>query len=41
LADWWCHRRTDIELTAAATKYAIHLATTAEGGLPGDARAVL
>jgi hypothetical protein len=34
LADWWCHRRTDIEHTAGAQESAIHLAMMAEGGLP-------
>src|SRR5437763_4735356 len=34
LADWWCHRRTDIEHTAGATESAIHAAMMMEGGLP-------
>jgi hypothetical protein len=34
LADWWCHRRTDIEHTAGATESAIHAAMMAESGLP-------
>lgn len=34
LADWWCHRRTDIEHTAGAGESAIHLAMMSEGGLP-------
>jgi hypothetical protein len=34
LADWWCHRRTDIEHTAEATESAIHAAMMLEGGLP-------
>jgi hypothetical protein len=34
LADWWCHRRTDIERTAGVTESAIHAAMMIEGGLP-------
>jgi hypothetical protein len=34
LADWWCHRRTDIERTAGATESAIHAAMMAEAGVP-------
>lgn len=34
LADWWCHRRTDIEHTAGLTESAIHAAMMAEAGLP-------
>jgi hypothetical protein len=34
LADWWCHRRTDIEHTAGSTESAIHAAMMIEGGLP-------
>jgi hypothetical protein len=34
IADWWCHRRTDIEHTAGATESAIHAAMMTEGGLP-------
>lgn len=34
LADWWCHRRTDIEHTAGATESAIHAAMMLEGGVP-------
>src|SRR5439155_12381472 len=34
IADWWCHRRTDIEHTAGATESAIHAAMMLEGGLP-------
>src|SRR5437660_574873 len=34
LADWWCHRRTDIEHTAGARESMIHAAVMLEGGLP-------
>jgi hypothetical protein len=34
LADWWCHRRTDIEHTAGAEESMIHAAMMLEGGLP-------
>ena len=34
IADWWCHRQTDIEHTAGATESAIHAAMMTEGGLP-------
>jgi hypothetical protein len=34
VADWWCHRRTDIEHTAGATESMIHAAMMLEGGLP-------
>jgi hypothetical protein len=34
LADWWCHRRTDIEHTAGGTESAIHAAMMTEGGVP-------
>ena len=34
LADWACHRRTDIEHTAGATESAIHALMMAEGGVP-------
>jgi hypothetical protein len=34
LADWWCHRRTDIEHTSGPTESAIHAAMMLEGGLP-------
>jgi hypothetical protein len=34
LADWWCHRRTDIEHTAGTTESAIHAAMMVEGGVP-------
>jgi hypothetical protein len=34
LADWWCHRRTDIEHTAGPTESAIHALMMAEGGVP-------
>jgi hypothetical protein len=34
LADWWCHRRTDIEHTSGTTESAIHAAMMLEGGLP-------
>jgi hypothetical protein len=34
LADWWCHRRTDIEHTAGATESAIHVGMLFEGGVP-------
>jgi hypothetical protein len=34
LADWWCHRRTDIERTAGVKESVIHAAMMVEGGLP-------
>lgn len=34
LADWWCHRRTDIEHTAGVTESAIHSLMMAEAGVP-------
>lgn len=34
LADWWCHRRTDIEHTAGVEESLIHAAMMTEGGLP-------
>ncbi len=34
LADWWSHRRTDIEHTAGATESALHAAMMLEGGVP-------
>jgi hypothetical protein len=34
LADWACHRRTDIEHTAGPTESAIHALMMAEGGVP-------
>jgi hypothetical protein len=34
LADWWCHRRTDIEHTAGPTESAIHALMMAEAGVP-------
>ena len=34
LADWWCHRHTDIEHTAGPTESMIHVLMMAEGGLP-------
>lgn len=34
LADWWCHRRSDIEHTAGTTESAIHAAMMVEGGVP-------
>lgn len=34
LADWWCHRRTDIARTAGAKESAIHLLMMAEAGVP-------
>jgi hypothetical protein len=34
VADWWCHRRTDIEHTAGATESMIHAAMMMEGGVP-------
>jgi hypothetical protein len=34
VADWWCHRRTDIEHTAGTKESAIHAAMMIEGGLP-------
>jgi hypothetical protein len=33
-ADWWCHRRSDIEHTAGTTESAIHLTMMAESSLP-------
>jgi hypothetical protein len=34
LADWWMHRRSDIEHTAGARESAIHSLMMAEGGVP-------
>jgi hypothetical protein len=34
LADWACHRRTDIEHTAGTTESAIHALMMGEGGVP-------
>lgn len=34
LADWWCHRRTDIEHTAGGRESAIHALMMAESGVP-------
>jgi hypothetical protein len=34
LADWWCHRRTDIERNAGVTESAIHSLMMAEAGVP-------
>jgi hypothetical protein len=34
LADWWCHRRTNIEHTAGVRESAIHAAMMAQAGLP-------
>jgi hypothetical protein len=34
LADWWCHRRSDIEHTAGAPESAIHSVMMVEGGVP-------
>jgi hypothetical protein len=34
VADWWCHRRTDIEHTAGPIESMIHAAMMLEGGLP-------
>src|SRR5437763_5401126 len=34
VADWWCHRRTDIEHTAGPTESVIHVLMMAEGGVP-------
>jgi hypothetical protein len=34
LADWWCHRRADIEHTAGVTESAIHSMMMAEAGVP-------
>jgi hypothetical protein len=34
LADWWCHRRTDIEHTAGVQESAIHAAMMLEAGVP-------
>jgi hypothetical protein len=34
LADWWCHRRTDIERTAGVKESVVHAAMMVEGGLP-------
>jgi hypothetical protein len=34
LADWWCHRRADIEHTAGTRESAIHALMMAESGVP-------
>jgi hypothetical protein len=34
MADWWCHRRSDIEHSAGATESAIHSMMMAEAGVP-------
>jgi hypothetical protein len=34
LADWWCHRRSDIEHTAGVPESAIHVVMLIEGGVP-------
>src|SRR5438270_4727832 len=34
LADWWCHKRTDIEHTAGTPESVVHSAQMMEGGLP-------
>ena len=34
VADWWCHRRTDIEHTAGPAESAIDVAMMMDGGLP-------
>ena len=34
LADWWCHRGTDIEHSAGLTVSVIHAAMMTEGGVP-------
>jgi hypothetical protein len=34
LADWWCHRQTDIEHTAGVQESAIHAAMMLEAGVP-------
>jgi hypothetical protein len=34
LADWWCHRRTDIQHTAGTPESIVHGAMMLEGGLP-------
>src|SRR5947209_14159096 len=34
LADWWCHRRSDIEHTAGTREAAIHAAMMTEAGVP-------
>jgi hypothetical protein len=34
LADWWCHRRTDIERTAGTAESLIHSAMMTQAGLP-------
>lgn len=34
LADWWCHRRSDIEHTSGTTESAIHSAMMVQGGVP-------
>jgi hypothetical protein len=34
VADWWCHRRTDIEHTAGVQESAIHAAMMLEAGAP-------
>jgi hypothetical protein len=33
VADWWCHRRTNIERTSGLTESAIHAAMMSEGGV--------
>jgi hypothetical protein len=34
LADWWCHRRSDIEHTSGTTESVIHSAMMVQGGVP-------
>jgi hypothetical protein len=34
VADWWCHRRSDIEHTAGTAESAIHMTMMAESSLP-------
>ena len=34
LADWWCHRRTNIERTAGLRESVIHALMMTEGGVP-------
>ncbi len=34
LADWWCHRRTEIERTAGTTESLVHAMMMLEAGLP-------
>lgn len=34
VADWWCHRRSDIEHTAGTQESLIHVAQMTEAGIP-------